>query len=126
MHPSEEVHFLGHVTNKTGLKADSEKVTAPKKFPIPQNQTDVKSLLGLRSFYQRYIKHFVAIARLLNETSETRSPCTWTEEAHGAFKLTFFVSPLVMQPFKLYTDASLTAKGALLAHIPYGKESAVW
>ena len=50
-----KVQFLGHVISKNGLEANPEKVKAVQKFPVPQNQTDVKSFLGLFSYYRRYI-----------------------------------------------------------------------
>ena len=50
-----KVQFVGRVI-RNGLKADPEKVKANQMFPVPQNQTDVKSFLGLCSYYRRYIK----------------------------------------------------------------------
>ena len=44
-----EVQFLGHVISKNGLEADPEKVKAVQNFPVPENQTVVKSFLGLCS-----------------------------------------------------------------------------
>ena len=44
-----KVQFLGHVISKNGLEADPEKVKAVQNFPVLQNQTDVKSFLGLFS-----------------------------------------------------------------------------
>ena len=71
-----KVQFLGHVISKNGLEADPEKVKAVQNFPIPQNQTDVKSLLGFCSYYRRYIKNFAMIARPLHKASETKSSFT--------------------------------------------------
>ena len=45
-----KVQFLGNVSSKNGLEADPEKVKAFQNFPVAQNQTDVKSFLGLRSY----------------------------------------------------------------------------
>ena len=38
-----KVQILGHLISENGLEADPEKVDAVEKFPIPQNQIDVKS-----------------------------------------------------------------------------------
>ena len=51
-----KVQFKGHVISKNGLEVDPEKVKAVQNFPVPQNQTDVKSFLGLRSFTDGTIK----------------------------------------------------------------------
>ena len=53
--------FLGHVVSKNGLEADPEKVKAVENFPVPQNQTDFKSFLGLCSCHRRYIENFAMI-----------------------------------------------------------------
>ena len=47
------VPFLGHIISKDGLEADPEKVAAVKNFPIPTSPTEVKSFLGLCSYYRR-------------------------------------------------------------------------
>ena len=75
-----KVQFLGHVISKNGLEADPEKVKAAQNFPVPQNQTDVKSFLGLCSNHRRYIKSFAMVERPLHKASETKSSFTWTEE----------------------------------------------
>ena len=73
------VQFLGHVISKNVLEADPEKVEAIQIFPVPQNQTDVKSFLGLCSYYRRYIKNFAMTARPLHKASKTKSFFTWTK-----------------------------------------------
>ena len=49
------VPFLGHIISEEGLEADPEKVAAVKIFPIPTSPTEVKSFLGLCSYYRRYV-----------------------------------------------------------------------
>ena len=128
-----KVQFLGHIISKKGLQVDPEKVSAVKRFPVPTNQTQVKSFLGLCSYYRRYVKNFADIARPLHKASETSSPFKWTEEAHEAFeklKSCLLTTPILAfpstkDPFILYTDASQTAMGAVLAQIQDGKERAI-
>ena len=116
------------------MEADPEKVKAVQNFPVPQNQTDVKSFLGLSSCYRRYSKkNFAMIPRPLHKASETKSSFTWTEETQEAFEILkkqlsstpILASPGVKEPFILYTDASLTAMGAVLAQVQDGKERAI-
>ena len=126
------VQILGHVISKIGLEADLEKVKAVQNFPVPQNQTNVKSFLRLRSYYRRYIKNFAMIARPLHKASETKSSFSWTEETQEVFeslKQHLSSTPIlaftdVKEPFLVYTDASLTAMGAVLAQVQDGKERA--
>ena len=46
-----KAQFLGHIISKNGLGADPEKFKAVQKFPVPLNQADVKSFLGLCSYF---------------------------------------------------------------------------
>ena len=70
------------------------------------------------------------IARPLHKASETKSLFTWTEETQEAFEslkkhlssTPILAFPDVKEPFILYTDASLTAMGAVLAQVQDGKE----
>ena len=110
-----------------------EKFKAVQNFPVPQNQTDFKSFLGHCSRYRGYSKNFTMIARPLHKASETKSSFTGTEETQEAIgSLRKYLSstpilafPDVNEPFILYTDASLTAMGAVLAHVRDGKKRAI-
>ena len=115
------------------MKADPEKVKAVQKFLVPQNQTDVKSFLGLCSYYRQYNKNFAMIARPLHKASETKSSFTLTKEAREAFEslkkhlssTPILAFPDVKEPFILSTDASLTAMGAVVGQVQDGKERAI-
>ena len=73
------------------------------------------------------------IARPLHKASENKSCFTWTEETQEAFEslkkhlssTPNLLFPDVREPFILYTDASLTAMGAVLAPVQDGKERAI-
>ena len=73
------------------------------------------------------------IARPLHKASETKSSFTWTEETQEAFEnlkkhlssTPIIAFPDVKEPFILYTDASLTGMGAVLAQIQHGKRQAI-
>ena len=127
------VPFLGHIISKDGLEADPVKVRAVKAFPVPNNPTKVKSFLGLCSYYRRYEKDFAAIARPIHAGSDSATEFQWTPEAQESFdaskhKLTstpILVFPPMKEPFILYTDASLTAMGAVLALVQNGLERAI-
>ena len=73
------------------------------------------------------------IARPLHKASGINSSFTWTQETQEAFeslKKHLSSTPIlafadVKEPFVLYTDASLTAMGAILAQVQDGKEQAI-
>ena len=72
-----KVQILGHIASKDGFQVDPEKINAVPMFPIPTNQTHVKSFLGLVSYYRRYVKDFAEIARPSHKASETSSEFQW-------------------------------------------------
>ena len=84
------------------------------------------------SFYRRYIENFSMIAWPLHKASETKSSFIWTEKTQEAFEslkkhlasTSTLAFPDVKEPSILYTDASLTAMGAVLAQVQDGKERA--
>jgi len=47
----DQVIYLGHVITPTGLKPNSDHLTAVKDFPVPKDTRTLKQILGLLSFY---------------------------------------------------------------------------
>ena len=122
MFAAKEVKFLGHIFTEEGLSVDMEKVSAVTEYPRPKNQTDVRSFLGLASYYRRFIKDFAKIARPLNDLLKKDVVFQWSESCEQAFtmlkkKLTMapiLAFPNFEQEFILYTDASQQAISYIL------------
>ena len=66
-----KVQFLGHIVSKDGLEVGPSKIEAVQKFPVPRSQTEVKSFLGLASYYRRFVPKFAEIARPFHKASGT-------------------------------------------------------
>ena len=62
-----EVHYLGHVVGRDGLKVDPEKVRAVAEWPRPTDAHHVRSFLGLTNYFRKFIKGYAAIAAPLHE-----------------------------------------------------------
>ena len=45
--------FLGHIISSDGLEVDPRKTKGVKNWPTPFTQTDIRSFLGLATYYQR-------------------------------------------------------------------------
>ena len=57
-----EVTHLGYIVNEDGVAVDPGKVQRVKDWPIPKTIEELRSFLGLSSYYRRFIPGFASIA----------------------------------------------------------------
>ena len=128
-----KVAFLGHVVSSDGVATDPAKVETVEKWPTPTNRSDVRSFLGLASYYRKYIAGFAHIAYPLNRLTDKKSEFRWTEQCQEAFdqlKGLLTRAPILAHPnddgqFLLDTDASGVGIGGVLSQVQDGKERVV-
>lgn len=125
------VNFLGHVVSEEGVHTSPDKIQAVVDWPIPKNAKQVRSFLGLASYYRKFVKGFADIARPLHKICEKNSKFIWSNECAGAFaalKAALTSAPVLAYPkcdgkrFILDTDASDMAVGAVLSQEQNGQE----
>eukprot|EP00794_Sanderia_malayensis_P019624 gene19624-biopygen13894 len=117
------VKFLGHIVSKEGVAVDPAKVRSVSSFPILLNKSDVRSFLGMTSYYRRFILDFASRSKHLAELTKKKCLSRWTEDAQKAFedlKSCLTTTPILRcpdfrLPFKLYTDACDYGIGSVLA-----------
>ena len=117
-----EVHYLGHILSEKGIAPDPEKVRAIKELRPPKSVREVRSVVGMTSYYRKFIDHFSEIIRPLTELTKKNVHFCWKEEHDTAFnllkgKLTrapVLAHPVLGKPYRLYADTSLYAIGAVL------------
>ena len=125
------VSHLGHVVSSQGISVDPDKVSRIQNWPTPTNAGQLRSFLGLASYYRRYVKNFSSIAAPLHALSvrsqekagKAHGPFLWTSEADEAFKVlkqALCEAPVLAFPrfdrdFVLEVDASLRGLGACLS-----------
>jgi len=56
------VDFLGHVLSERGIEVQKEKVAVVRNWPLPRNLSELRSYLGLCSYYRRFVKGFADVA----------------------------------------------------------------
>jgi hypothetical protein len=71
-----QVQYLGFVLSEKGVAASSEKVKAVQNFPTPACVKEVRSFLGLTSFYRRLVPKFAEIAKPLTSLTGKDQPIT--------------------------------------------------
>ena len=113
-----EVEFLGHTVTVNGIKAMGTKINAIRDWPRPRDKHEVRSFLGLCTYYRRFVHGFADIAAPLN----LKSQFNWTAESVAAFKRlknALCSSPILSFPqslgmFILDTNTSNIGIGAVL------------
>ncbi|MCO5549911.1 hypothetical protein L7F22_003387 [Adiantum nelumboides] len=117
-----EIHFLGHIVSKSGVRMDLAKVEAIKSWPDLKYVHDIRSFLGLCSYYRMFIRHFVDIASPLHALTQRGVTFKWTTKEITAFKhlkekLTsdlVIILPNLLNPFVVQCDACGNSLGAIL------------
>jgi len=127
------VTFLGHVVSGEGIATDPEKVRAVAEWQVPTSVKELRSFLGLASYYRCFVKNFAVIASPLHALTKKNQPFVWTSTTQTAFKTLrdALTSPPILamlndsDSFILDTDACNQTIGAVLAQVQDGVERVV-
>ena len=131
-----EVEYVGHVIDQTGLTFSKEKREAVLNFRLPRTHHEMRSFLGLATYFRDHIDHHAEKVLPLHNLIHTKQGYNakalikWTEELKEYF---FQVQKAVASCPKLYflnrdapihlnTDASGYGVGGYLHQIIDGKE----
>lgn len=119
-----QLRYLGYVLDEYGLGMDPDKITPILNIPTPKNLKELRRIMGMASWYRRFIRNFSEITGPMTNLLSTKKfkKFEWTKEADDAFKQlkTALVSAPVLctpdydKPFTIQTDASDTGVGAVL------------
>lgn len=120
----EEILFLGYVVTRDSIKPNPKTIEKVKDFPLPKTLKEVRSFLGLASYYRRFVPNFAKIARPLHDQLQTTKKVAWTDAATKAFydlkdRLTtapvLLAKPDFNKEFLVLTDSSIEGCGAILS-----------
>ena len=125
------VTYLGHKIDAEGLHPVPEKVQAVHDAPSPTDVAQLRSYLGLLSFYSKFLPQLSTVIAPLNQMLRASQPWKWArveEQAFQASKQLLFSSRVLMHfnpelDVILSCDASAYGLGAMLSHcLPDGTE----
>lgn len=122
---AKQLVFVGHLVSAEGITPDPAKINVVKEWPVPRSTTDVRSFVGLCSYYRKFIDHFATIAAPLHVLQSNQVKFHWEQAHQVAFdklKQALTTAPLLTmpdfeKPFILQTDASKTGVGAILSQL---------
>lgn len=128
-----ELKYLGYVVNASGLLVDPEKVEAILRIPPPKNVKEVRRIVGLASWYRRFVPNFSSVLSPLTNLLRKNIRFTWDEACETALNTIkeHLVSAPVLStpnfeiPFIVQTDASDFGLGAVLSQLQDGEEKVI-
>ncbi|XP_037526429.1 uncharacterized protein LOC119403574 [Rhipicephalus sanguineus] len=126
---SKKCHFgerqalvLGHLVDKDGVRPDPARTEAVVAFEPPQSVKELRTFLGLCSYFRRFIPHFADVAYHSTSLLHKNAPFEWTPECSASFRQLKFLltsQPILRHfnptaPTEVHTDASGVGLGAVL------------
>ncbi len=127
-----ELKFVGHLVGRNGIRPDLRNVKKIKNAKVPKkiknaevskNTTELRRFLRMAQYYRQYINGYADLAGPLYDMLKESGPAVWGQAQQEAFDIIkdklvtepIRAHPDFNKPFKLYTDASDTGLGTVLA-----------
>lgn len=114
--------FAGHRLTSEGIKPEESKISAIQHLKQPTNATEVRSLLGLINFCNRFIPNYSTITEPLRRLTRKTEQFIWGAEQQTAFKTlkAALQNPSILAYYnptadtKILVDASPVGLGGIL------------
>jgi hypothetical protein len=119
-----KIHYLGHIISKDGIVVDPKKIESIREWSAPKNVTEVRSFMGLASYYRSFIVRFSRIAHPITSLQRKGNKFQWTEECERSFQQLkqLLTSTLIRritdmnEDFVVCIDACKEGLGGVLSH----------
>ena len=118
-----QVKVLGHIVSSEGVRPDPMKTEAMREMAPPTNVKELRTFLGMSSFYRKFCYNFSAKTDKMRKLLKKASAWMWTEERQMEFEAikdaltsedVCLRHPNLDEPFYLFVDASKQGIGAVL------------
>ena len=117
-----EVSFLGHIVSAEGIRVDPVKIKAIMNWKPPRNVTEVRSFLGLASYYWKFVQGFSVIASSLTKLLRKGVKFEWDDKCQSILerlKQILVEAPVLIHPtssrdYTVYSDALRIGLGCVL------------
>jgi hypothetical protein len=81
-----EVPFLGYVVSPEGIAVEPGMVKEVLEWKPPTSVSEVRSFLGLASYYRWFIPNFSKITKPITKLLKKENKYVWSEACDEAFK----------------------------------------
>ncbi|UYV76850.1 hypothetical protein LAZ67_14002195, partial [Cordylochernes scorpioides] len=119
---TKRLSIFGHLVDGEGVHPDPGKVDAMSKFPTPKSLTDVRSFIGMCSYYRRFIKNFAQKAEPLHKLLRKDTRFEWgpdQRQAYESLKLALASEPVLAHfDEKKHQDADCLSRNPIEANNP--------
>ena len=119
---TDELHYLGHVVGKEGIKVDPRKIKTVVKWHRPLEVGQLRSFLGLCNYFRKFIHGYSTLIAPLTFVTWSKVKFNWTDDCKRIFEdvkyalthaLVLTLSKLG-EPFEVVSDASLLRAWTIL------------
>jgi hypothetical protein len=116
------VSFLGHVISPEGIVVNPSKVRDVLDWKPPKSVHQVRSFLGLVSYYRMFILNFSKISKPITKLLKKDTKYVWSKDCDEAFQILkkllttspVLAQPNIAKPFDVYCNASGTSLECVL------------
>ena len=130
---SPEVDILGYKVTEEGILPDPDNVEKIVNWPRPKNVHNVQCILGIRNYYQRFVRNFSDRVKPVVPLTMKDKLFDWTPECQADFEdiKQVLMSPDIMAfplddaPFILDTDALDDTVGTVLSQVQNGVKKVI-
>lgn len=81
-----QVKYLGFLVHKDGLKIDPEKMQPIMEYPAPKNLKQLRRLLGMASWYRRFLPQFATITEPFTRLLKKNKRWEWGDDQQKALE----------------------------------------
>ena len=83
----QKVEYLGHIVSRDGIRQTQSKIEAVLHWAEPTNISELRSFLGITSYYRAFISEYSDKAEPLTRLLKKEVKYTWGAEQQKAFDL---------------------------------------
>nr|VZH93020.1 unnamed protein product [Spirometra erinaceieuropaei] len=130
----DSIKYLGFVFDVTGRHPDPENIRAIQRMSAPKNVSQLRSFLGLISYYSAFLPSLHDVRAPLNRLLQKDAPWCWSPDCENAFAQlkSMLSSDLLLThydptlPIVVASDASNHGVGTVISHtFPDESEKAI-